>query len=192
MLLARTFQKNWQDFTVALSWKTIATIAKIAYQPLAGTVDVAKVESAIAAVNEAGDVRGGHHHRGGGLEYQGKQTNINGINVANPTQSITDNEWIRLGPNGGRAYVTQQRLHINGQGRGADGQGEGRGGTDQNISVANVDQNTTQSTRTEKNHGQNFHCCVHRGPRRYLYPDSVRDFSQFLWTVLYSGQHWLH
>ena len=51
--------------------------------------------------------------------------------------------------------VTQQRLHINGQGRGADGRGGGRGGNDRNISVADVDQNTTQSTGTEKIHGKN-------------------------------------
>ena len=56
MLLAHTFQKKWWDFTVALSWKTSATIANVAYQPLAGTVDVAEVEAAIAAVHEAGVV----------------------------------------------------------------------------------------------------------------------------------------
>ena len=55
MLLAHTFQKNWRDFTVALSWKTSATIANVASQPLVGTVDVAEVEVAIAAVSEAGD-----------------------------------------------------------------------------------------------------------------------------------------
>ena len=41
---------------MALSWKTSATIANVAYQPLAGTVDVAEVEAAIAAVHKAGDV----------------------------------------------------------------------------------------------------------------------------------------
>ena len=75
--------------------------------------------------------------------------------MASPTRSFTDDEWTCLGPNGGRAYVTQQRLHINGQGRGADGRGGGGGGNDRNISVANADQNTTHSTGTEKIHGQN-------------------------------------
>ena len=87
--------------------------------------------------------------------YQGKQTEINGINVADPTPSFTDDEWTQLGPNGGRAYVTQQRLHINVRGRGANGRGGVRGGTDRHISVADFDQNTTQATGTEKNHGQN-------------------------------------
>ena len=41
---------------VALSWKTIATIANVASQPLAVTVDMSEVNAAIAAVHEAGDV----------------------------------------------------------------------------------------------------------------------------------------
>ena len=40
---------------MALSWKTSATIANAASQPLVGTVDVAEVEVAIATVPEAGD-----------------------------------------------------------------------------------------------------------------------------------------
>ena len=59
---------------------------------LAGTVDMAEVEAAIAAVHEAGDTGGGHQG-GGGLGYQDKQTEINGINVADLTQSFTDDEW---------------------------------------------------------------------------------------------------
>ena len=47
-----------------------------------------------------------------------------------------------------RAYVTQQHLHINGRGGGC-------GGNDRNISVADVDKNTTHSTGTEKIHGKN-------------------------------------
>ena len=58
-MLSHNFQKKWQDFTVALSWKTNLTIANVAFQPLAGTVDVAEVEAAIAAVYEAGEVEGG-------------------------------------------------------------------------------------------------------------------------------------
>ena len=98
---------------------------------------------------------GGCHKGGGRLGYQGKQMEINGINVTDPTQSFTDDEWTWLGPNWGRAYVTYQRLHINGRGRGANGRGGVRGGNDQNMSVADVDQNTTHSTGTEKIHGQN-------------------------------------
>ena len=41
---------------MALNWKTSATIANVAYQPLAGTVDVVKVEAAMAAVHEVGGV----------------------------------------------------------------------------------------------------------------------------------------
>ena len=43
---------------MALSWTTSATITNIASQILAETVDVAKVEAAIAAVHKAGDVTG--------------------------------------------------------------------------------------------------------------------------------------
>ena len=98
---------------------------------------------------------GGRYQGGGRLGYQGKQTEINGINVDDPTRSFTDDEWTRLGPNGGRAYVTQQRLHITVRGRGSNGLVGVRGGTYRHISFDDVDQNTTQSTGTEKNHGQN-------------------------------------
>ena len=43
---------------MALSWKTSATIANVAYQLLEETVDVVNVEAAIAAVHESGDVAG--------------------------------------------------------------------------------------------------------------------------------------
>ena len=43
---------------MALSWKTSATIANVAYQILTGTVGVAEVEAAIAAVHEEGNVVG--------------------------------------------------------------------------------------------------------------------------------------
>ena len=54
LLLAHTSQKRWQDFMVALSWETSATIANVASQPLGWTVDVDEVKAAIAAVHEAG------------------------------------------------------------------------------------------------------------------------------------------
>ena len=41
---------------LALSWKIRATISNVASQPLAGMVEVAKAEAAIADVHEAGDV----------------------------------------------------------------------------------------------------------------------------------------
>ena len=40
---------------VALSWKTSAIIANVASKPLVGTVNVVKVEVAIAAVPGVGD-----------------------------------------------------------------------------------------------------------------------------------------
>ena len=43
---------------MVLSWKKSSTIATVASQLLAGTVDVAEVEADIAAVHEAGDVEG--------------------------------------------------------------------------------------------------------------------------------------
>ena len=59
LLIAHTSQKRWRDFTVALSWKTSATIANVASRPLASTVDVAKIKAAIAAMHEARDKEGG-------------------------------------------------------------------------------------------------------------------------------------
>ena len=53
------FSKKWRYFTVTLSWKTSATIANVASQTLAGTVDVAEVKAAIAATHKSGDVGGG-------------------------------------------------------------------------------------------------------------------------------------
>ena len=92
---------------MALSWKTSAIITNIASQPLSGTVDVAEVESAIAAVHEAGDVGGNSIKEV--VEYDTKvsKRRSTGIHVAEPTKSFTDDEWTRLGPNEGRAYVTQ-------------------------------------------------------------------------------------
>ena len=43
---------------MALSCKTSATIANVASQILAGTVDVSEVEADVEAVHEAGDVAG--------------------------------------------------------------------------------------------------------------------------------------
>ena len=43
---------------MAISWKTSATIVNVTSHPLAGTVDVAEVEAAIAAVHEVGHVGG--------------------------------------------------------------------------------------------------------------------------------------
>ena len=110
--------------------------------------------------------RGGRHQDGRGRGYQGTQTEINGINVVDPTRSFTDDEWTRLGPNGGRAYVTQERLHINGRGRGADGRGGGRGGSDRKVSAADVDQNTTQNTGTDGQDNQTQNQDAGRGGDR--------------------------
>ena len=44
---------------MALSCKTSATIANVASRYLAGTVDVAKIKAAIAAMHEARDKEGG-------------------------------------------------------------------------------------------------------------------------------------
>ena len=52
LLLVHTFQKTC---TVAIIWKTSATIENVASQPLAGTVDVVGVEVAIAVVPEEGN-----------------------------------------------------------------------------------------------------------------------------------------
>ena len=42
---------------------------------------------------------------------------FNGIDISNPTHVFTDKEWTSLGPGGGRAHFTQQRMMINGCGR---------------------------------------------------------------------------
>ena len=44
---------------MALSCKTSANIANVASRYLAGMVDVAEIEAAIAAMHEAGDEEGG-------------------------------------------------------------------------------------------------------------------------------------
>ena len=72
--------------------------------------------------------RGGHGRGGGG---QSDRIVMNGIDFSNPFRSFTDDEWERLGPNGGRAYVTQRRLAQQGRGQpgqGTDHSGRGAGG----------------------------------------------------------------
>ena len=54
-------------------------------------------------------------------------SDFNGIDISNPTREFTDEEWTALGPGGGQAHVTQQRMMINVGGRGRDAGKSGRG-----------------------------------------------------------------
>ena len=73
----------------------------------------------------------GISHSGSGRSNRdsGGMSDFNGIVISNPTRSFTDKELTALGPGGGRAHVTQQRMMINGRCRGHDaGKGcQGRG-----------------------------------------------------------------
>ena len=101
--------------------------------------------------------RGGGFHQGGGSRGRGMHTEINGINVDDPTCSFTYDEWTGLDQNGGCAYITQQRLYINGHGCGANGRVVGSGGSKRNFGAADVDQNGAQDgdSQDNANHGQN-------------------------------------
>ena len=54
-------------------------------------------------------------------------SNFNGIDFSDLTRPFTNKEWTALGPGGGRAHVTQQRMMINGWGCGRDTGKVGRG-----------------------------------------------------------------
>ena len=71
--------------------------------------------------------RGRGRGRGRGDGYFGNVV-INGIDVSNPFRTFTDEEWDLLGPNGGRAYVTQRRFGQQGRGPGIDDGGRGQAG----------------------------------------------------------------
>ena len=47
-------------------------------------------------------------------------SDFNGIDIFDRTCAFTDEEWTTLGPGGGKSYVTQQRMMINGRGHGRD------------------------------------------------------------------------
>ena len=40
-------------------------------------------------------------------------SDVNGIDIFDPTRAFTNEEWTALGPGGGRAHITQQRMMIN-------------------------------------------------------------------------------
>jgi hypothetical protein len=87
--------------------------------------------------------RGNGGHSGGRGNGNGSGTKINGVDVADPTCSFTNEEWEQLAWNGGHQYVTQARERMNGRGRGRGhgGQGGRSNGSGCNTSGAASDRN---------------------------------------------------
>ena len=87
--------------------------------------------------------RGSGGRSGGRGNGNGSGTKINGVDVADPTRSFTNEEWEQLAWNGGRQYVTQARERMNGRGRGRGrgGQGGRSSGGSHNASGAASDRN---------------------------------------------------
>jgi hypothetical protein len=113
----------------------------------------------ISAVQGHGGRRDGGHGRGRGYfggqsgpgarsnggcsdgrdNGNGSGTKINGVDVAAPTCSFTNEEWEQLTWNGSHQYVTQARERMNG--RGCGGQGGRSSGGSHNASGAASDRN---------------------------------------------------
>jgi hypothetical protein len=103
---------------------------------------------------------------------------INGVDVSDPTQNITDEEWRKLAYNAGWLYVAQVRERMNGQGRGGrdgcSGQNDGHGGS-HNVGAIGADRNEGgQGTEMagENNvaggdHGAQHGCGIGRGAYRH-------------------------
>jgi uncharacterized membrane protein YgcG len=85
--------------------------------------------------------RGNGGRSGGRGNGNGSGTKINGVNVADPTHSFTNEEWEQLAWNGSRQYVTQARERMNGRGRGRGGQGGRSSGGGRNASGTASDRN---------------------------------------------------
>ena len=91
-----------------------------------------------------GQVYGRSNGRGRGGSGQSNRdsegmSDFNGIDISDPTCTFTDKEWTALGPGGGQAHVTQQRMMINGRSCGRDA---GKGG--QSCGIAAVETETEQ------------------------------------------------
>jgi hypothetical protein len=85
--------------------------------------------------------RGNGGRSGGRGNGNGSGTKINGVDVADPTCSFTNEEWEQLAWNGGCQYVTQAHERMNGRGRGRGGQGGRSNGGGCNASGAGSDRN---------------------------------------------------
>jgi hypothetical protein len=69
---------------------------------------VAAVGDVVALVVVVGFCgHGGGHSGGQGGGGNDKSNFINGVDVSDPTQNLTDEEWRKLAYNGGRLYVAQ-------------------------------------------------------------------------------------
>jgi len=95
---------------------------------------------------------GGRGGRGGRGRGGDKRVVWNGIDVTDVTRSFTDEEWDALRPNGGLAYIHQQRelLHGGGRGRGRDGRGRGRGRDSRNASALETETKNTTPQENER------------------------------------------
>ena len=62
-------------------------------------------------------------------------SDFNGIDILNPTCTFIDEEWTAIGPDGGQSHVTQQRMMINGRGRGCNA---GKGGRGRGIAAVEI------------------------------------------------------
>ena len=92
---------------------------------------------------------GGRHGRGRGGGRgggNGNTTQINGIDVSNPSRSFSPDEWNRLGYEG-RQFVFNRR--DNGGGRGRGGGRGGRGGDGRNASAVDTQQSGTGGSGQE-------------------------------------------
>jgi hypothetical protein len=121
---------------------------------------------------QSGSGSHGNGGRSGGRDNgNGSGTKINGVDVADPTHSFTNEEWEQLTWNGGRQYVTQARERMNGRGRGRGGPGGRSSGGSHNASGAasdsnqgETDTNSNEQTQGGGNgdqgaqHGQGFGC----------------------------------
>jgi len=95
---------------------------------------------------------GGRGGRGNG-NGNGNGTSINGVDVADPTRSFTNEEWEQLAWNGGRQYVNQARERMNGRGRGGRGGRWNGGGRNASGAASDRTQEETDTNTNDQNQG---------------------------------------
>ena len=97
---------------------------------------------------------GGRCRGGSGWSSRGSEGmySFNGVDISDPTHAFTNEEWTAIVPGGGRAHVTQQRMMINGCGRGRDA---GKGGQVRGIDAVETvtEQEYVYETTGRGSHG---------------------------------------
>ena len=82
-------------------------------------------------------------------------SDFNSIDISEPTCAFTNKEWTALGTGGGQTHITEQRMMINGRGRGRDAGKSGRGRGIAAVETGAEQKHVNDSTGREGRGGRN-------------------------------------